>query len=87
MNSTLPDGLYQVTTAYLCAGFTVKGGERTDCAPILRNKIGYWRLVEKRIEDQPKSLRYSNPHLRILSDAALAEQTERCVKSNCAVEA
>lgn len=34
---TLRDGLYQVTTRYLCAGFIVVGGRvaRLDCAPIL----------------------------------------------------
>jgi hypothetical protein len=36
------DGLYQVTTNYLCAGFIVRGGLVIDCAPILRDRFAYW---------------------------------------------
>lgn len=43
------DGLYRVTTRYLCAGFVVKGGRIVRCAPILCNKINYWRTVAERI--------------------------------------
>jgi hypothetical protein len=45
----MKDGLYQVTTNYLCAGFIVKGGKVTACAPILKNKLSYWQTVAKRI--------------------------------------
>lgn len=45
----LPDGLYQVTTKYLCAGFVVEGGRVTVCAPILRRKLDYWMTVAVRI--------------------------------------
>lgn len=45
------DGLYQVTTKYLCAGFVVHNGVITHCAPILRNKIIYWKTIAKRISD------------------------------------
>lgn len=38
----LPDGLYQVTTPYLCAGFEVAGRKITRCAPILQKKLAYW---------------------------------------------
>lgn len=38
----MKDGLYQVTTSYLCAGFVVENGRVTLCAPILRNKLDYW---------------------------------------------
>lgn len=38
----MKDGLYQVTTNYLCAGFVVKNGKIINYAPILRNKIDYW---------------------------------------------
>ncbi len=41
----MPDGLYQVTTNYLCAGFVVEGGQVTLCAPILRKRLAYWRTV------------------------------------------
>jgi len=37
------DGLYQVTTRYLCAGFVVRDGLVTHCAPILRKRLAYWR--------------------------------------------
>jgi len=36
------DGLYQVTTRYLCAGLLVEAGQVTRCAPILRRRLGYW---------------------------------------------
>lgn len=39
------DGLYRVTTSYLCAGFIITGGRVVDCAPILRAKLDYWRTV------------------------------------------
>lgn len=43
------DGLYQVTTKYLCAGFVVEGGKVVACAPILRKKLGYWMTVARRV--------------------------------------
>jgi hypothetical protein len=43
------DGLYRVTTAYLCAGFVVERGRVTRCAPILRRRLAYWRTVAERI--------------------------------------
>lgn len=39
----MKDGLYQVTTPYLCAGFIVSGGRIIHCAPILRKRIEYWK--------------------------------------------
>jgi len=47
----MKDGLYQVTTSYLCAGFIVKDGKVVDCAPILKKKISYWKTVAKWISD------------------------------------
>jgi len=44
----LSDGLYQVTTSYLCAGFVVENGKITMCAPILRKKINYWITIAKK---------------------------------------
>lgn len=38
----LPDGLYEVTRSYMCAGFIVKDGLVTNCAPLLRRKLDYW---------------------------------------------
>jgi hypothetical protein len=40
---TVKDGVYQVTTSSLCAGFVVENGRVTRCAPILRKRIAYWR--------------------------------------------
>lgn len=45
----LVDGLYRVTTSYLCAGFVIKEGLVTHCAPILRKRLAYWMTVAKRI--------------------------------------
>ncbi len=39
------DGLYQVTTSYLCAGFVIENGVITACAPILKAKLDYWMTV------------------------------------------
>jgi hypothetical protein len=39
------DGLYQVTTDYLCAGFVIQDGFLVDCAPVLRKNINYWMTV------------------------------------------
>jgi len=45
------DGLYRVTTSYLCAGFVVEDGIVTMCAPILKRKLDYWKTIAKRIAD------------------------------------
>lgn len=42
---TMIDGLYRVTTSYLCAGFVVEHGAVTLCAPILRKRLPYWMTV------------------------------------------
>jgi hypothetical protein len=39
------DGLYRVTTSYLCAGFVVENGEVTRCASILWRKLAYWKTI------------------------------------------
>jgi hypothetical protein len=44
------DGLYQVCTNILCAGFVIENGELTECAPILRKNFGFWKTIAKRIE-------------------------------------
>ena len=43
----MTDGLYQVTTPYLCAGFVIENGRVTQCAPILRKRIAYWMTIAK----------------------------------------
>jgi hypothetical protein len=45
------DGLYQVITSYLCAGFVIKGGVVVACAPILRKRLAYWMTIARRICD------------------------------------
>lgn len=47
----LPDGLYRVTTGYLCAGFVVDNRIVTACAPVLRKRLAYWVTVARRIGD------------------------------------
>jgi hypothetical protein len=49
--TTLSDGLYEVTTNWLCAGFIVKDGFVVWCAPILRKKLLYWMTVAKKTHD------------------------------------
>lgn len=46
----MTDGLYRVTTRYLCAGFVIDGGRVTMCAPILRKKIEYWKTTARRVD-------------------------------------
>lgn len=43
------DGLYRVTTPYLCAGFVVENGLVTMCAPVLRRRFEYWWTVAERV--------------------------------------
>ena len=51
---TMTDGLYRVTTKYLCAGFVVFGGKITLCAPILRRKLDYWKTIAVLIKEKEK---------------------------------
>ena len=39
------DGLYRVTTRYLCAGFVIEDNIVVACAPILRKKFAYWVTI------------------------------------------
>lgn len=41
----MKDGLYIVTTKYLCAGFVIKDNKVINCAPILKNKLFYWKTI------------------------------------------
>lgn len=41
----MTDGLYVVTTTYLCAGFVLEGKRVTLCAPILRRRLAYWMTL------------------------------------------
>jgi hypothetical protein len=45
------DGLYQVTTPYLCAGFVVREGRVISCAPILRKRFPYWWTQAVKVSD------------------------------------
>lgn len=47
----MTNGLYQVVTRYLAAGFVIDHGQVTMCAPILRKRFSYWRTVARRIGD------------------------------------
>ena len=46
----LGDGLYRVTTKYLCAGFVIEDGRVVMCAPILRNRMEYWKTVAVKVK-------------------------------------
>lgn len=52
----MEDGLYQVVTNSFCAGFVIKDGKVTECAPILRKRIEYWKTVANLIEKGNKSM-------------------------------
>jgi len=47
----MKDGLYQVTTSYLCAGFVIRDGKTIKIAPILKKKINYWKTIAKLIRE------------------------------------
>lgn len=47
----MTDGLYRVTTTYLCAGFVIEQGRVARCAPILRKKMSYWMKIAVRVSD------------------------------------
>ena len=49
ISAKLPNGLYEVNTSYLNAGFYIEFGMIIYCAPILRRRIDYWQSVAKRI--------------------------------------
>ena len=51
MRTTLCDGLYQVETPYLVAGFVVANSRVTECAPILRRRLAHWLDVAERVGD------------------------------------
>lgn len=48
----MKDGLYRVTTSYLCAGFEIKNGKLQNIAPILKKKFDYWKTIAKLIKDE-----------------------------------
>jgi hypothetical protein len=43
----MKDGLYVVQTQKITAAFVIRGGRVTTCAPILRNKIEYWKQIAR----------------------------------------
>ncbi len=43
----MKDGLYQVNTKYLCAGFVIRNNKIIACAPILKRKISFWKTIAK----------------------------------------
>lgn len=44
-NRCVRDGLYRVSTSYLCAGFLVEQGRVSRCAPILRKRLDFWKRI------------------------------------------
>jgi len=49
----MKDGIYEVTTRYMSAGFVVENGKVTLCAPILRHRLSYWLSIAKWIGEVP----------------------------------
>ena len=41
------DGLYVVNHGTICAAFVVRDGKVTTCAPVLRDKLDYWKTKAK----------------------------------------
>jgi hypothetical protein len=51
----MEDGLYQVTTKFWCAGFVIKNGRLSDCAPVFQKNSYWnvWKVLAKRVGDDP----------------------------------
>lgn len=47
----MKDGLYRVTTNYLCAGFIIKESKIIEVAPILKKRFSYYLTIAKRVGD------------------------------------
>ncbi len=62
----MEDGLYQVTTSYLCAGFLIENGRVTECAPILRRKLAYWKTVANLVSPSLQTIK-RNTQMSLLS--------------------
>lgn len=52
----MPDGLYRVTTRYLCAGLVISGGCVLTAAPILWKRMDYYLTIAVRVGDDPAAL-------------------------------
>ncbi len=48
----LRDGVYQVKTRYCTAGFVIRCGKVTQCAPILQRRLAYYLTIATRIGAQ-----------------------------------
>ena len=89
MSNTQKDGLYRVTTNYLCAGFVVEGGEVVRCAPILRKRLAHWVTVAERVVSRRTGYsRQPRPGYRYLGDRmseqiVLLRTSERSTYKRC----
>lgn len=70
------DGLYRVTTSYLCAGFVVEAGRVTACAPILRRKLDYWKTIAVRVSEPGEETRAMRAYAGIGSRETPADVRE-----------
>ncbi len=52
----LKDGLYRICNSFYCAGFVVKNGLVTECAPILRKKLIAISNYERKDKDLVESI-------------------------------
>jgi len=64
------DGLYQVKTSYLCAGFVIRDGKLVNCAPILRKRFEHWKKVSTLVTTTALSTTYEGEKVENLVDGA-----------------
>lgn len=57
------DGLYRVDKYDICAGFVVENGIVTQCAPVLRKRLAYWKTIAKKVEPAMNAILISDLHL------------------------
>jgi hypothetical protein len=55
VHTKLPDGLYQVTTGYLCAGLIIRHNRVIEAAPVLCERLAYWLTLARRVDADPRS--------------------------------
>jgi len=50
----MKDGLYRICYKDICAGFVIENEKIIQCAPILWNKIEYWKTIAVWISETKK---------------------------------
>ena len=55
--NSMEDGLYQITTSYLCAGFVIENGELIACAPILKKNFKSFKHIAIKVNEDKSPIK------------------------------